>query len=362
MILDIGDLPSDERLPAGAQEAIFRIVQEAFANIARHARAHTVWLKLYQADSAFHIVVRDDGQGFELNMARTGMGLANIRERAASLNGTITVQSAQGKGTTLHVTVPLLQTLRSLQEQKRIELETRRDTEQAVRGFQIGETAVPISIILIIINLNSAIRIPFIAIGVCILAVLYGFLQGHYYKTRVALHTGNTSLATLTLQQREEKLRLHLLILLPFCVWYLFFPFKWWVLPLGAIALLAAVALVIGLEIFLRRRYYHVMDCYYRLMTQQEVRLELAYKRRDNIRSWWIWLFIVVGFLFVRHLVFTFSVSTPGVWYSYADVAGMILWALILSSNALHIARWRRLVATDAPPKIGDVSLQRQEI
>lgn len=105
---DIGALPDDAAFPPGAQEALFRIAQEALSNVARHARAAHVTLALAQTEEGGQVVleIRDDGQGFDLAAAPAGMGLANIRQRVSALGGTLDVQSAPGAGTTLRVTVP----------------------------------------------------------------------------------------------------------------------------------------------------------------------------------------------------------------------------------------------------------------
>jgi signal transduction histidine kinase len=104
-----GALPDDDRLPAGAQDSLFRIAQEAFSNIARHARAgHVrVYLGQREANGPLAIEIEDDGQGFEPDANAEGMGLENIRERVYALDGELTIESTPGKGTVLCVTVPL---------------------------------------------------------------------------------------------------------------------------------------------------------------------------------------------------------------------------------------------------------------
>ncbi|MEM7537013.1 MAG: Clp protease N-terminal domain-containing protein [Chloroflexota bacterium] len=110
----IGELPSAERLPLGTQEAIFRIIQEALSNIARHARAQKVHLRLEQQTQPDNeqpilaLEIQDDGQGFDVEHQSNGMGLANMAVRAEELSGTMVVSSAVGEGTTLRVEIPLL--------------------------------------------------------------------------------------------------------------------------------------------------------------------------------------------------------------------------------------------------------------
>jgi signal transduction histidine kinase len=108
----IDPLPSEQLFPLNAQEEIFRIVQEAFSNVARHARAMNVWLTILTQDKALSIEIRDDGQGFlplegDGSQASSGMGLRSMRERVQTLQGTCILDSTPGKGTSIHVSVPL---------------------------------------------------------------------------------------------------------------------------------------------------------------------------------------------------------------------------------------------------------------
>jgi signal transduction histidine kinase len=103
---EIGALPPDDKLPPGAQEAIFRVAQEALTNIARHARAAQVTLALREEDDGVQLTIHDDGQGFVMTTAAPGMGLANMRARAAVVGADFKIESAPERGTTLIMTVP----------------------------------------------------------------------------------------------------------------------------------------------------------------------------------------------------------------------------------------------------------------
>ena len=106
---EIGELPPNATFLPGAQEGLFRIAQEALSNVARHARASQVSLKLsWNVDSEqVELVLRDDGQGFNAEGVEAGRGLANIRERVERLGGWMKLLSAAGQGTELHVGIPL---------------------------------------------------------------------------------------------------------------------------------------------------------------------------------------------------------------------------------------------------------------
>jgi two-component system sensor histidine kinase UhpB len=100
---------SDENV----ESALYRIVQEALTNVARHAQAKNVHLELYQRDGTMTVDIDDDGIGFGDNVLESsptnehGIGLVAIRERAAALGGRAVIRSAPGKGTHIHVEVPL---------------------------------------------------------------------------------------------------------------------------------------------------------------------------------------------------------------------------------------------------------------
>jgi signal transduction histidine kinase len=104
--VELGEAIPDERLPPGAQETLFRIAQEALANVARHSRARNVRAWLGREGDQAVLRVEDDGQGFDPESATSGMGLRNLRERAESLRGMLEVRSASGAGTRICVRIP----------------------------------------------------------------------------------------------------------------------------------------------------------------------------------------------------------------------------------------------------------------
>jgi signal transduction histidine kinase len=101
------------RLPSHVEVALFRIVQEAVSNVARHADAKHVEVKLLRDAGTVTVIVADDGSGFEVGLAvgvggRYGsVGLSGMEERVALLGGSMEVQSAPGAGTTVEVKVPV---------------------------------------------------------------------------------------------------------------------------------------------------------------------------------------------------------------------------------------------------------------
>jgi signal transduction histidine kinase len=100
-----------ERLPEAIETAVYRIIQEALTNVARHARAKRVTVALRGEDGALQLEVRDDGIGLAAanGTRRKGIGLVGIRERVHALGGTMAMSSVAGGGACLRVRVPLPQ-------------------------------------------------------------------------------------------------------------------------------------------------------------------------------------------------------------------------------------------------------------
>ncbi len=99
------DLPA---LPAAVEVAVYRIVQEALTNVARHARARTCRVRLEwdQAAGLLHLEVVDDGRGIDARQ-RMGVGLHSMRERAVELGGTWSVEALPEGGTRVQAVLPL---------------------------------------------------------------------------------------------------------------------------------------------------------------------------------------------------------------------------------------------------------------
>ena len=100
----------DERLSGDVETAIYRIVQEALANVAKHARAESVSVLVEQRDRDVITIIEDDGIGFDVTQGvdQGCLGLLSMKERAELLDGSLTVESEPGKGTSVFVTIPVV--------------------------------------------------------------------------------------------------------------------------------------------------------------------------------------------------------------------------------------------------------------
>lgn len=94
------------------ENTLYRTVQEALNNVARHANATTVKVRLLEADGLVHCSIQDDGVGFDVltvlgHTARESLGLVAMRERVETLGGRMKIHSAPNQGTELCVEIPL---------------------------------------------------------------------------------------------------------------------------------------------------------------------------------------------------------------------------------------------------------------
>ena len=104
----LGGTVSGLTLAPGAQEALFRIAQEALANVGRHARPANVKVAIFGDPHFLHLTITDDGQGFDPAQPEHGMGLANMRSRAKEFQGRFEVDTAPGRGTSISAAMPVV--------------------------------------------------------------------------------------------------------------------------------------------------------------------------------------------------------------------------------------------------------------
>ncbi|MGO8946702.1 MAG: histidine kinase [Ktedonobacterales bacterium] len=95
-------------LPASIEEALYRVVQEALTNIARHSGATEALLRLAVEEHTLVLTLLDNGHGFAIAARAGGMGVQSMRERIAAVGGALEIQST-AQGTCVQARVPLLQ-------------------------------------------------------------------------------------------------------------------------------------------------------------------------------------------------------------------------------------------------------------
>lgn len=103
-----------DRLPGELEIVIYRVFQEAFTNILRHARATEVKLKIRVKDDYVHGEIVDNGRGFDVNRPNetngrsSGLGLVGMRERIEQFDGEFNLYAKPGEGTRIHVALPIV--------------------------------------------------------------------------------------------------------------------------------------------------------------------------------------------------------------------------------------------------------------
>jgi len=98
------------RLPDFIETTLYRIIQEALTNIAKHAHANSVSILVEKRGDEVVSIIEDDGQGFDLvhNIDSKHLGLLGMKERAELLDGELTIESFFGQGTSIFISIPLV--------------------------------------------------------------------------------------------------------------------------------------------------------------------------------------------------------------------------------------------------------------
>jgi signal transduction histidine kinase len=99
------------RLPGPTEIALYRIVQEALTNAAKHSKASQVWIRIGRKNRIFCCSIEDDGVGFDVSAVesdykRRGLGLIGMQERLNAIGGTLSIDSEPGRGTKILIRLP----------------------------------------------------------------------------------------------------------------------------------------------------------------------------------------------------------------------------------------------------------------
>jgi signal transduction histidine kinase len=98
--------PAMDSLPDSHRTCIYRVVQEALTNVARHSGARSAEVALKSAGGWVTGAISDRGKGFDASSPYGGLGLVGIKERVAELGGSFRVESAPGRGTRVEFRLP----------------------------------------------------------------------------------------------------------------------------------------------------------------------------------------------------------------------------------------------------------------
>ena len=100
------DGPLDS-LSENVSTCVYRVVQEALTNCARHANAHNIRIALHGKTDLISLAIQDDGVGFDPSSAPSGIGIIGIEERVRELGGDLKITSERKRGTLFLVEIPV---------------------------------------------------------------------------------------------------------------------------------------------------------------------------------------------------------------------------------------------------------------
>ena len=125
---NLNDIPvtfkveGEQTMPLDTAQAIYRIIQEALANVARHSQANHVAVSITYFTDSVQVIIADDGVGFDPGKKLSGVGLRSMRERAGMISGQLVVESEPGKGAKITLSAPF-QAEPKLKENNRVRTE-----------------------------------------------------------------------------------------------------------------------------------------------------------------------------------------------------------------------------------------------
>jgi Signal transduction histidine kinase len=334
---DITSLPAEELLPAGTHEVIFRIVQEGLANIARHARATTAWVSLYQQNQQLMLEIGDDGQGFDLAATTeqsgvSGMGLKNIAERIRALRGQLRLWSMVGQGTTLHIAIPFVARSQSaLNITESIDPGIVQTAKESMLAHRIGSGALEVAALCML--LAAPVQLISFLIPACLLTALVMWLWSHYQRLSVAVSAGRDHERYLYLRATSYQLLGNVLMVVMLSLGYIIPVWQyrlWLTIPLTGIGILY------GLYIFTTERY-----C--RKVALEQLQQRIQQQRQQLIIDLSVWI-LTIGYAFYAGLItFTWQ-SNADHWTADVSLLLGVLWFVILCAKGLQTLRWQHLV------------------
>ena len=104
--LDFGSGRDSTRLVPEVESTAYRLVQEALTNTVKHAEAEAVWVEIVEDEQRVTLSIRDDGKGFDADIAHSGFGLLGMRERVELVEGRLLIDSTPGEGTLVRAELP----------------------------------------------------------------------------------------------------------------------------------------------------------------------------------------------------------------------------------------------------------------
>lgn len=111
-------LQGERPLPLEIEKTVFRILQEALANVARHSKADKVEIRLAYTSKELACMIRDNGDGFDPSQVLPGFGISSMQERAETLGSQLNLESTPGEGTNITFALKLSHNLSHTEENR----------------------------------------------------------------------------------------------------------------------------------------------------------------------------------------------------------------------------------------------------
>jgi len=349
-------LPDEGRLPLGAQETIFRVVQEALSNVARHARARHTQVALTcettNGSEVLRVCITDDGQGFDPATTPSGMGLTNMRTRIEAIGGTLAVRSTPNAGTTVCFRIPLLELEADKEKERRMKEENLQHVYVAGGLTALTGTAFVLALFPLLIAITGSGLSYLASFGIvgAIAGVPLAFATWNW--RRRALKHDPDSIWRKVLRSYDIMIAIFLMILL-----------GWFALSLRSIAigLIIAVALVVAIVSLLRL--YRVLDA---RLSEWATIPALRIQLREH---WFVLAFMVVfqvlvysGLFGPTQVVTLFHDKLDQRWFiSFLALGYPLLIPLGMLNIFLTRRQIRRLEALEQPvaEPVGDAQVRR---
>ncbi len=246
-------LPDEGLLPLGAQETIFRVVQEALSNVARHARARHTQVALTcettNGGEVLHVCITDDGQGFDPATTPSGMGLTNMRTRVEAIGGTLAVRSTPNTGTTVCFHIPLLKLEAYKEKERRMKEENLQHVYVAGGLTALTGTAFVLALFPLLIAITGS-GLSYLA-GVGVVGVIAGvpLAFATWNWRRRALKHDPDSIWRKVLRSYDIMIAIFLMVLL-----------GWFAFSLRSIAIVLIIAVALVVAIVSLVHLYRVLD------------------------------------------------------------------------------------------------------
>ncbi|MDJ0733322.1 MAG: sensor histidine kinase [Nostocaceae cyanobacterium] len=107
-VLPLCEINISHPLPLEISTAIYRIIQESFTNICKHAQATEIKLEITTSTKILYLIIEDNGKGFDITQNTTGFGLQSMDDRTLALSGKFNINSSPGSGCKITVKIPLI--------------------------------------------------------------------------------------------------------------------------------------------------------------------------------------------------------------------------------------------------------------